>query len=59
MLDVENIFAACVSLSALPPLINLKFFYINICCFSNRNVSFFAINDAMASSPQEGATIDS
>ena len=37
----------------------LKVFYINSCCFSNRNVSFFAINDAMSSSPQGGATIDS
>ena len=35
----------------------LGVFYINCCCFSKINVSFFAINDAMASSPQEGATI--
>ena len=35
------------------------FFCINFCCFSNKNVSFLAINDAMASSPQGGATIDS
>ena len=60
MLDVKNIFAVlCVSLLALQPLINLKFFYIDFCCFSNRNVLFLAINDAMASSPQGGATIDS
>ena len=60
MLDVKTIFAVlCVSLLALQPLINLKFFYLNLCCFSNRNFSFLAINDAMASSPQGGATIDS
>ena len=28
----------------------LEVFYINFCCFSNRNVSFFATNNAMASS---------
>ena len=37
----------------------LEVFYINFCCFFNRNVSLFASNDAMASSPQGGATIDS
>ena len=61
MLDVKNIFAVlCVSLLALQPLINLQFFfYIDFCCFSDRNVLFLAINDAMASSPQRGATLDS
>ena len=58
MLDVKNIFAVlCVSLLALQPLMNLKFFYIDFCSFSNKNVSFSAINDAMASSPQRGAAI--
>ena len=60
MLDVKNIFAVlCVSLLALQPLINLKLFYIDFCCFSNGNVLFLAINGTMASSPQGGATIDS
>ena len=60
MLDVKNIFAVlCVSLSALQPLINLQFFTYIFAVFSNRNVSFFAIKDAMASSPQGGATTDS
>ena len=60
MSDVENIFAVlCVSLLALQPLKNLQFFYINFCCFSNRNVSFFAMNDAMASTPHRRATFDS
>ena len=58
MLDVKNIFAVlCVSLLALQPLINLQFFYIDFYCFSNRKVLFLVINDAMASSPQGGATI--
>ena len=53
MLDVKNIFAVlCVSLFALKPWINLKFFHLDFCWFSNRNVLFSAINDAMASSPQ-------
>ena len=60
MLDVKNIFAVlCVSLLALQPLINLELFYIDFGCFSDGNVLLFAINDAMASSPQGGATIDS
>ena len=60
MLDVKQVFAvSCESLLAKQPLINLKFFYIDFCCFSDINVSFLAINDAMASSPQGGATIDS
>ena len=60
MLDVKDIFAVLfASLLALQPLKNLQFFYIAFCCFSNRNVLFLAINDAMASSPQGGATIDS
>ena len=60
MLDVNNSFAVLfVSLLALQPLINLKLFYIDFCCFSKRKVLFLAINDAMASSPQGGAAIDS
>ena len=60
MLDVKSIFAVlCVSLLALQPLLNLQFFNNKFCCFSDRNVSRLAINDAMASSAQEGATIDS
>ena len=56
----RNIFAVlCVSLLALQPLMNLKFFSLAFCCFSNRNVLFLAINDAMASSPEGGAAIDS
>ena len=59
MLDVKNILTILfVSLLALQPLINLRF-YIDFCCFSNRKVLFLAINDAMASSPQGGATISS
>ena len=50
---------SCVSLLALQPLINIKLFYIDCCCFSNQKVLFLAINDAMASSSQEGAAIDS
>ena len=34
-------------------------FYIYFCCFSNGNVLFLAINDAMAYSPQGSATIGS
>ena len=37
----------------------LEAFYIDFCCFSDINVSFLAINDAMASFPQGGITIDS
>ena len=37
----------------------LAVFYIDFCCFSNQNVLFLALNDAMASSPQVGAAIDS
>ena len=37
----------------------LEVFYIDFCCFSYKNVLFLAINDAMVSSPQGGATIDS
>ena len=37
----------------------LEVFYIDFCCFSNRNVLFLAINDALASSPQGSATTDS
>ena len=37
----------------------LEVFYIDFCCFSDRKVLFQAINDAMASSPQGGAIIDS
>ena len=37
----------------------LEVFYIDFCCFSNQKVLFLAINDAIASSPQEGAAIDS
>ena len=36
----------------------LAVFYIEFCCFSNQMV-FLAVNDAMASSPQGGAAIDS
>ena len=36
----------------------LEVVYINFSCFSSRNVPFFAINDAMGSSPQGSATID-
>ena len=35
------------------------FFYIHFCCFSIQKVLFLAINDAMASSPQEGTALDS
>ena len=62
MLDVKNIFAVlCVSLLALQPLqplINYKFLK-DFCCFSYQKVLFSVINDAMASSPQGGAVIDS
>ena len=37
----------------------LEVFYIDFCNFSNQKVLFLAINDAMASSPQGGAAIDS
>ena len=37
----------------------LEVFYIDFCCFSNQKVLFLAINDAMASSPEESAAIDS
>ena len=37
----------------------LEVFYRDICGFSNQKVLFSAINDAMASSPQGGAAIDS
>ena len=54
MLEVKNIFAVlCVSLLTLQPLINLKFFNIDFCCISNQKVFFLAIDDAMASYPQE------
>ena len=60
MLDVKNTSAVlCVSLLALQPLTNLKFFYKNFVLFSNQKVRFLAINDAMASSPQGCAAIDS
>ena len=36
-----------------------KFFYIDFCCFSIQKVLFPAMNDAMASSPQEGTAVDS
>ena len=48
----------CV-LVGLPTDDKLEVFYIDVCCFSNRNILFLAINDAMASSPQGSATIDS
>ena len=48
-----------VSLFVLQPLINLKFFYIDFCRFSNQKALFLAIKDAMASSPLGGAAIDS
>ena len=35
------------------------FFYIHFCCFSIQKVLFLAINDAKASSPQEGTALDS
>ena len=35
------------------------FFYIHFCCFSIQKVLFLAINDAMASSPQEDTALDS
>ena len=61
MLDVKNIIFAvlCVSLLALQPLINLEVFKIDFAVFLIEMFSFLAINDAMASSPQGGATIDS
>ena len=60
MLVVKNLLAVlCVSLLALLPLINLQFFYIHFCCLSIQKVLFLAINDAMASSPQEGTALDS
>ena len=37
----------------------LEVFYIDCCCFSNQKVLLLSINDAMASSPQGGAAIDS
>ena len=42
-----------------PPLLNLQFFYIDSCCLSNQKILLLAINNAMASSPKEGAAIDS
>ena len=60
MLDVKNICCCflCV-IVGLTTVDKLEVFYINFCCFSNKNVSFLALNDAMASSPWGGATIDS
>ena len=59
MLHVKKSFAVlCELLFALQPRINFKF-YIDFCYFSNQIVLFLAINDAMASSPQVGAAIDS
>ena len=48
----------CV-LVGLTTVDKLEVFYIDICCFSNQKVLFLAINDAMVSSPQGGAAIDS
>ena len=63
-LDVgcQNIITVlCVSLTfGLTTVDKLEdFFYIHFCCISIQKVLFIAINDAMASSPQEGAAIDS
>ena len=43
----------------LTTIAKLEVFYIYLCGFSNWNVLVLAINDAMASSPLGGATIDS
>ena len=63
MLDVKNIcccfMCVLVGLTTVESLINLKFFYVGICCSSNQKVLFLPINDAMASSPHGGAVIDS
>ena len=48
----------CV-LVGLTTVDKLEVFYIDIRYFSNQKVLFLAINDAMASSPQGGVTIDS
>ena len=47
----------CV-LVGLTTVDKLEVFKIDFCGFSNLNVLSLAINDAMASSPQGGATID-
>ena len=60
MLDVNIISAVlCMSLLALQPLINLKFFTYIFAVFLIELFRFFAINDALASSPQGGTAIDS
>ena len=57
---MSKIFAVLrVSLLALQPLINGKFFYVDFCCFSDQKVLFLAIDDYMALSPLGGAAIDS
>ena len=48
----------CV-LVGLTTVDELEVFYIDFCCFSNQKVLFLAINDAMVSSPQGSAAIDS
>ena len=48
----------CV-LDGLTTVDRLAVFYIDFCCFSNRIVLFLVINDALASSSQGSATIDS
>ena len=37
----------------------LEVFYIDFCCFSNQKVSFLTMDNAVASSPQEGVANDS
>ena len=60
MLDVKKLFAVlCVFLLALQPLMNLQFFVHIMLLFSNQKVLFLAVNDAIASSPQEDTAIDS
>ena len=55
----KNVCCFMCVLVGLTTVAKLEVFYIDFCCFSNGNVLFLAINDAMASSPQEGATMDS
>ena len=60
MLNAKNIVAVfCVSLLALQQLMNLQFLHRFLLFFFNQKVLFFAIKDAMASSPQRTAAIDS
>ena len=48
----------CV-LVGLTTVNKLEVFDIDFCCFPYQKVLFLAVNDAMASSPQESGAIDS